>query len=100
MGQDNLIYTPGTREKSNNSHRFTQAQRDFYETNGFLVVPGLVEPDLLDACEQRFLDIINGRIEKGSIVNKFVKVINTKKWMLHYSGTLMLLEIDTVTCLL
>ncbi len=45
--------------------RLSPAQRSFYEENGFLVVPQLVPSDLLDACRERFLDIINGKVERG-----------------------------------
>jgi phytanoyl-CoA hydroxylase len=43
-----------------------RAQRLFYEENGFLVIPKLVPDELLDKFYQRFLDIINGKVEKGS----------------------------------
>ena len=40
-------------------------QRQFYEDNGFLVIPNLVNHDLIDQCQQRFLDIVDGKVEKG-----------------------------------
>ena len=40
-------------------------QRQFYEENGFLVIPNLVKNDLIDECQQRFLDIVDGKVEKG-----------------------------------
>ena len=43
-------------------------QREFYETNGFLVIPGLVPADLLDECRQRFLDIVDGVVDAGAIL--------------------------------
>jgi len=42
-------------------------QRQFYEENGFLVIPNLVKNDLIDECQQRFLDIVDGKVEKGGI---------------------------------
>ena len=32
-------YTPGTDEKTNNRGRLTPKQREFYERNGFIVIP-------------------------------------------------------------
>jgi phytanoyl-CoA hydroxylase len=49
--------------------KLTPRQREFYEENGFLVIPNLVPDDLLDACYARFLDLVNGRVaEPGSIL--------------------------------
>lgn len=58
------IYTPGTPEKTSARGRLTDAQRDFYEENGFIVIPRLIPEELLDKCQQRFLDIIDGKIER------------------------------------
>ena len=44
------------------------SQRGFYEKNGFVVIPGLVPPDLLDECRQRFLDIVDGVVDPGAIL--------------------------------
>ena len=65
-------YTPGVAEKSTNSGLLNDAQRDFYEKNGFIVIPKLIPHDLLDECRQRFLDIVEGRVEKG--------------WIIHFQG--------------
>ena len=65
-------YTPGAAEKSTNSGLLNDAQRDFYEKNGFIVIPQLIPHDLLDECRQRFLDIVEGRVEKG--------------WIIHFQG--------------
>ena len=46
----------------------TQRQREFYEDNGFLVVPNLVSDQLIDECRQRFLDIIDGKVDNFMIV--------------------------------
>ena len=45
-------------------------QRQFYEQNGFLVIPNLVKHDLIDECQQRFLDIVDGKVEKGKSETK------------------------------
>ena len=45
--------------------RLTLRQRQFYEENGFLVIPKLVPEDLLDHCRKRFLDLVDGRVPKG-----------------------------------
>ena len=36
-------------------------QRQFYEDNGFIVIPRLVDPALLDACRERFLALCDRR---------------------------------------
>jgi hypothetical protein len=38
----------------------TKEQRDFFEENGFLVIPNLVSPDLLENYRARFVDIAEG----------------------------------------
>ena len=40
-------------------------QRQFFEENGFVVIPKLVPEDLLDHCQERFLDIVSGKVNKG-----------------------------------
>ena len=47
--------------------RLTLRQRQFYEENGFVVIPKLVPEDLLDHCRDRFLDIVDGKVAKGGI---------------------------------
>jgi len=47
--------------------RLTLRQREFYEENGFLVIPKLVPEDVLDHCAQRFLDLVDGKVAKGGI---------------------------------
>jgi len=46
----------------------TRSQREFYEKNGFLVVPNLIPHELIDECRQRFLDIVNGLVDAGQIL--------------------------------
>ena len=46
--------------------RLTLRQREFYEENGFLVIPKLVPEDVLDHCAQRFLDLVDGKVAKGN----------------------------------
>ena len=55
--------------------RLSQAQRLFYEENGFLVIPKLLPNDLLDNCYQRFLDIIDGKVEKGLFLPQTLRFI-------------------------
>ena len=45
--------------------KLNRAQRLFYEENGFLVIPKLMPELLLDKYYQRFLDIIDGKVERG-----------------------------------
>ena len=47
--------------------RLTTRQRQFYEENGFVVIPKLVPEDLLDHCRDRFIDIVDGKVAKGGI---------------------------------
>lgn len=50
------------------SDKLTQRQRQFYEENGFLVIPNLVSDSLIDEFKQRFLDIVDGKVDSGSIL--------------------------------
>jgi len=43
-------------------------QRQFYEENGFLVIPKLVPEQLIDQCKQRFLNIVDGVEDGGAIL--------------------------------
>ena len=52
-------------EFSLNNPRLTMRQRLFFEENGFVVIPQLVPEDLLDHCQERFLDIVSGKVNKG-----------------------------------
>jgi len=66
----NFRYTSGwagkaTGEGSGRRGLLTRAQREFYESNGFLILPALVSPFLIDECRERFLDIVEGRVDKG-----------------------------------
>ena len=60
-------YSPGTLEKTSARGRLTDKQRKFYDENGFIIVPNLINHDLIDECRERFLDIVNGRVPKGGI---------------------------------
>ena len=42
-------------------------QRQFYEDNGFLVIPRLVSSQFLDACKERFLALCDRRVPWGGI---------------------------------
>ena len=43
----------------------SRSQRDFYEKNGFLVIPGLIPDQMIEECRQRFLDIVNDVVDSG-----------------------------------
>jgi len=43
------LYTEKFRYTLNNS-LLSQSQRKFFEDNGYLVIPQLIEDDVLDAC--------------------------------------------------
>lgn len=43
----------------------TSDQRTFYEGNGYLVIRKLIEDEVLDECRQRFVDLCQGRVDKG-----------------------------------
>ncbi|XP_058800341.1 phytanoyl-CoA dioxygenase, peroxisomal-like [Phymastichus coffea] len=45
--------------------RLTLGQRQFYELNGFLVIPRIVSLDILDKCSKRFDDYASGKVDKG-----------------------------------
>ncbi|KAG0724155.1 Phytanoyl-CoA dioxygenase, peroxisomal [Chionoecetes opilio] len=47
--------------------RLNHAQRAFYEENGFLVIPKLVQGDKIDAWRERFLDLVEGRSDTGGM---------------------------------
>ncbi|XP_069703085.1 phytanoyl-CoA dioxygenase, peroxisomal-like [Periplaneta americana] len=67
------------------SYRYTlsnpllsKSQRDFYEENGYLVIPKLIDDDLIEEFRQRFLGICDGRIPKGNMtLMKDVSLRNT-----------------------
>ncbi|KAJ1531825.1 hypothetical protein ONE63_000478 [Megalurothrips usitatus] len=40
-------------------------QRRFYEENGYLVIPKLVKDDILDECRKHFIDLCEGKFDKG-----------------------------------
>lgn len=46
----------------------TFEQRKFYEHHGFLVFPGLISEQKIDAYRQRFVDLCEGRVSKGGMV--------------------------------
>lgn len=50
-----------------NNSVLTRDQRIFYENNGFLVIPDLLEEHVLDSLGERFVDLCEGRVPKGSI---------------------------------
>ena len=67
--QENNYYQPQPRkelEYTVDHPRLSKKQRQFYEKNGFLVIPKLVPEDLIDHCTQRFLDLVDGKVPKGN----------------------------------
>ncbi|BES89738.1 Phytanoyl-CoA dioxygenase (PhyH) [Nesidiocoris tenuis] len=42
-------------------------QRQFYEENGFIVIPKLIEDELLDQFSERFINLCDGRVPRGGI---------------------------------
>ena len=72
-----IIYNPVRPKKQKPAFQFTvddtssilsTKQREFYEENGFLVIPNLVSDQLIDECRQRFLDLVEKKVEGGSIL--------------------------------
>jgi len=51
----------------NSNGILNERQRQFYEENGFLVIPKLISDEIIDDCQKRFLDIIDGHVPKGGI---------------------------------
>jgi len=47
--------------------RLSPEQRRHYEQHGFLVVRGLVPPALLDTCRERFLSVVEGKVDRGQM---------------------------------
>ncbi len=72
------IYNPVRSSKPKTNFRFTldetstgkltTRQREFYEENGFLVIPNLIPDNLIDESHQRFLDLVNRKVDAGSIL--------------------------------
>ncbi|KAK4874187.1 hypothetical protein RN001_013547 [Aquatica leii] len=54
-------------EYTKDSVYLTNEQRDFYEENGYLIIRDLVDPELLDACKQRFIDICNKKVQTKGV---------------------------------
>ena len=52
----------------NSNGILNERQRQFYEENGFLVIPKLISDEIIDDCQKRFLDIIDGHVPKGELV--------------------------------
>jgi len=53
---------------STSQGKLSPSQRQFYEENGFLVIPSLVPEPLIDRCKERFLDIVDGAKDTGAIL--------------------------------
>jgi len=50
-----------------NETKFTEAQREFFEENGYIVFPNLVPHENLDIYAQRFRDLCDGKVGKGQM---------------------------------
>lgn len=62
-----------------NSGVLTDEQRDFYETNGFLVIKQLISSDKLDKYKQRFQTICSNNIRiPGMTVMKDVAIVKSE----------------------
>lgn len=48
-----------------NSSLLSYSQRKFYEDNGYLVIPYLIDDDKIKTYRQRFCDVCNGKVPKG-----------------------------------
>ncbi|CAD6207852.1 GSCOCG00012707001-RA-CDS [Cotesia congregata] len=46
----------------------TTAQREFYEKNGYIVIPRLISSDVLEKCAKRFDDIAGGKVDRGMMI--------------------------------
>ncbi|KAK4874442.1 hypothetical protein RN001_013802 [Aquatica leii] len=53
---------------TNNGKFLTTEQRQFYEDNGYLIIPKLVDSDLLDNCRSRFLEVCNSGLSTVDIM--------------------------------
>lgn len=69
-----LLSSEGIEPSNDSSLQFTLdnpklslEQREFYEKNGFLVIPGLIPSDMIDKWRNRFLDIVEGRLDSGQM---------------------------------
>lgn len=51
----------------NANELLTVDQQEFYEKNGYLLIPKLIEDEVLDQCRERFVAICEGQIDKGPI---------------------------------
>ncbi|KAE8745082.1 hypothetical protein FOCC_FOCC008258 [Frankliniella occidentalis] len=67
MATSGLVASPypsGFRYTVDNS-LLSPDQRKFYDENGFIVIPKLIGDDLLDECRKRFVDICEGKVDRG-----------------------------------
>lgn len=69
-----LLSSEGTEPSNDELFQFTLdnsklslEQREFYEKNGFLVIPGLIPSDMIDKWRNRFLDFVEGRLDSGQM---------------------------------
>uniref|UniRef100_A0A8D8W6G7 phytanoyl-CoA dioxygenase n=1 Tax=Cacopsylla melanoneura TaxID=428564 RepID=A0A8D8W6G7_9HEMI len=52
----------------NKNKILTKDQQDFYEAQGYLLIPKLIGNDVLDRCRDRFVDLCEGRADKGNML--------------------------------
>lgn len=72
-GQRGSAASPSQCAGSSHHYRYTvdgcpslsREQRDFYEENGYLVIPGLVRPELLEVYGTRFQQICSGEAKRA-----------------------------------
>lgn len=53
---------------TDNGDFLSDAQRDFYEENGYIIFKNLVNHDLLDKCQQKFLDICEKKTQHNAML--------------------------------
>ncbi|XP_071449410.1 phytanoyl-CoA dioxygenase, peroxisomal-like [Hetaerina americana] len=71
-------YTSNEFRYTFNNNKLTRSQRQFYEDNGYLVIPGIVDDGLIEECRLRFLDYCDGRVPKGNVtVMKDISLLKT-----------------------
>ncbi|XP_060880494.1 phytanoyl-CoA dioxygenase, peroxisomal-like [Metopolophium dirhodum] len=52
---------------SSNNGILSSEQRDFFEINGYIIIRQLINETLLDRFKQRFIDICEGKVNRGGI---------------------------------
>ncbi|KAK4874190.1 hypothetical protein RN001_013550 [Aquatica leii] len=56
-----------TYQYTKDGDHLTTEQRDFFEENGYIVIPKLIDSDLLDECKQRFIDYCDQKLQTAGV---------------------------------